>query len=389
MTRTEYIRQLMEALSFLPEDSRREAAAFYTEMLDDRMEDGMEEEMAVAAMEDPQEIARRIREEGGYGEENPEKTGSAEKDILQSALDMASKACKLAEEAVEKADIAKRVEKAFQDAEKMHQSQNGKQGDYQEKTFSVDASVIRAIRLEASNMPIRILPSEDAKMHLIYYTCERDPYEAGVEYASGTKNGMLYLRHIGCAPSGFFRFSFHFGWVSKPVAPTVRLLIPRDALVDLFAETSNASIKVEDLSALCDTVLHTSNARIALENVKCKALDIRSSNGRLALTAVDVKAFVQGKTSNGRIVTQHLSCNGKIDLTTSNGRIEADIIKAEEISLRTSNGSLSASLPGKQQDWQIDSGTSNGKSNLPKFQAGQKPLYLHTSNGSLQADFKE
>jgi len=107
------------------------------------------------------------------------------------------------------------------------------------------------------------------------------------------------------------------------------------------------------------------------------------------LTEVEAKGLVQGKTSNGRIVTQNLSCNGKIDLTTSNGRIEADILKAQEIALRTSNATLSALLPGRQQDWQIESGTSNGKNNMPKFQAGEKPLHMHTSNGSLQADFRE
>ena len=99
MTRTEYIRQLMEELSFLPEENCREAVAFYMEMLDDRMEDGMEEEKAVAAMEAPKEIARRIREEGGYGEENREESSEEENDFLQSALDIANKACKLAEEA--------------------------------------------------------------------------------------------------------------------------------------------------------------------------------------------------------------------------------------------------------------------------------------------------
>lgn len=381
MTRTEYIRQLMEELSFLPEENRREATAFYMEMLDDRMEDGMEEAEAVAAMENPREIARRIREEGGFEEK---KQG----DILQSAMALADRAIRMAGEAVEKARISETVEKALHDVEKMQETSSGRQGDYEEKTFSVDASAIRAICLEASNMPIRILPSEDAQMHLTYYTCDRDRYEAGVEHTAGMENGTLFLRHMGRNSSGFFRFSFNFGWVSRPVAPTVRLLIPRDALVDLFAETSNASIKAEGLSALCETILHTSNARIALENARCKTLNIRTSNARIVLTEVEAKGFVQGKTSNGRIVTQNLSCNGKIDLTTSNGRIEADILKAQEIALRTSNARISALLPGRQQDWQIESGTSNGKNNMPKFQAGEKPLHLHTSNGSLQADFR-
>ena len=69
---------------------------------------------------------------------------------------------------------------------------------------------------------------------------------------------------------------------------------------------------------------------------------------------------------------------------------EAD---AEQISamiihtLKTSNSGITGTLPGQQSDWQIESGTSNGHSNLPSHQPGQKPLRVHTSNGSINVRF--
>ena len=65
--------------------------------------------------------------------------------------------------------------------------------------------------------------------------------------------------------------------------PTVELHVPVNALLDLEARTSNASIKIKGPRALCDMHLKTSNGRIALENIKCKTLDAVSSNARLTL----------------------------------------------------------------------------------------------------------
>ena len=62
-------------------------------------------------------------------------------------------------------------------------------------------------------------------------------------------------------------------------------------------------------------------------------------------------------------------------------------MQANAVSLRTSNASIRGVLPGSRQDWQIDSGTSNGKNSLPASQPGQKPLSAHTSNGSIQITF--
>ena len=166
---------------------------------------------------------------------------------------------------------------------------------------------------------------------------------------------------------------------------------------------------MEGPRALCDTRLKTSNGRIALEHVKCKNLDAVNSNARLTLENVEAKQTLTGKTSNGRIVLDMVSSGGDMILTTSNGRIEADVCSArgelrlttsngaikadrldgQSVTLKTSNSSVTGVLPGRQADWQIESGTSNGHSNLPSRQPGQKPLRVHTSNGSIAVRFEK
>ena len=63
MTKQEFLNQLKAGLSGLPELDIEEQLRFYSEMIDDRMEDGLSEEESVRQTGDPQEIAQRILRE--------------------------------------------------------------------------------------------------------------------------------------------------------------------------------------------------------------------------------------------------------------------------------------------------------------------------------------
>lgn len=60
MTRVEFLHLLEQELQSLPKEERERSLAFYDELLQDRMEDGMEEAQAVAALESPRAIAEGI-----------------------------------------------------------------------------------------------------------------------------------------------------------------------------------------------------------------------------------------------------------------------------------------------------------------------------------------
>lgn len=71
MTRIEFINELKKRLSFLPADERDRSIQYYNEIIDDRMENGMDEITAVACCESPAVIAERIYNEAGmYGHAN-------------------------------------------------------------------------------------------------------------------------------------------------------------------------------------------------------------------------------------------------------------------------------------------------------------------------------
>ncbi|MBR3743271.1 MAG: DUF4097 family beta strand repeat protein [Clostridia bacterium] len=460
MTRKEYMSALEKALEFLGEEQRAALLEYYGEMIDDRMEDGMDEASAVAAMESPADIAAQQRTDEPKREAAPEADGETMTDeamkfsslagnILEATEKILNQASgtssfpKTAEESFrheaerirrkeeemrqkeeaerQKADtvlqgkeaIRQAAETIRQEADKIRQEAEGSAqaqgfGEYRQQTVTCPADSLRAVSLTCGEMPIVVKTAEGSDVTLIYYTCDSDPYEAEA------RDGVLTLRRVESNNGGLARFTFsvlggimRMAW-NKP-SPTVELHVPENALLDLEARTSNASIKIKGPRALCRTELKTSNGRIALEHVKCKTLDAVNSNARLTLENVETKQSLNGKTSNGRIELDMVASGGDMILTTSNGRIEADncsargelrlttsngAIKADRldgqsVTLKTSNSGITGTLPGQQSDWQIESGTSNGRSNLPNHQPGSKPLRVHTSNGSIDVKFEE
>lgn len=69
MTRKQFLNDLYRRLGTLPREEAEQHLTYYAEMLADRMEEGMTEDEAVAAMEDVDTIARRILEDAGINQE--------------------------------------------------------------------------------------------------------------------------------------------------------------------------------------------------------------------------------------------------------------------------------------------------------------------------------
>ena len=63
MTKSEFFWQLMDKLSGLPDEELQDCLTYYTEMIDDHMENGLSEEEAVTAIGDVDDIVSKILED--------------------------------------------------------------------------------------------------------------------------------------------------------------------------------------------------------------------------------------------------------------------------------------------------------------------------------------
>lgn len=73
MNKYEFLAQLRKSLETIPEEDARASVDYYAEMIDDRMEEGLSEEEAVAAIGDVKEIARNILAETPAEQKKPRK----------------------------------------------------------------------------------------------------------------------------------------------------------------------------------------------------------------------------------------------------------------------------------------------------------------------------
>lgn len=353
MNKADYLHQLNQALSGLTDTEKDAAFHFCKEMLDDRMESGMTEEEAVAAMEPADLLAKKLISE-----------------IRQPA----AAAPALAEEPVI----------------------NGNQWQKMQLTCAADR--LNHIDLQAGNMGIKILLSHNNQVTLTYFTRAQNVYEARVE------GDTLILQEQKTENRRFFNFNIFFGGPKLEIT----LEVPRDLMASLKAFTKNGGISLEGPQMLTHVELGTTNGGMAVHNTQCISMDAHTTNGGIAVAQVEtkqlfsfhttnggiaVKNCLSGEnltlgTTNGGVAVQNVQARQELSISSTNGGLKLNGLDAAAIRVRTSNSPISGSVKGPQSLWQIDSHTTNGRNSLPAYQDGQKPLSVRTSNGPIQMHFE-
>lgn len=353
MNKADYLHQLNQALSGLTDTEKDTAFLFCKEMLDDRMESGMTEEEAVAAMEPADVLAQKLIAE-----------------IRQPAT----------------------AAPAPVDGP----APGGNQ--WQKMQLTCDAASLNHIDLRAGNMGIKIIPSHNNQVTLTYFTRAQNVYEARVE------GDTLILQEIKSENNRFFNFFMHFG---GPRAEII-LEVPRDLMASLKAFTKNGGIALKGSQMLTHVELGTTNGGITVEDVTCISVDAHTTNGGIALSRVVTKQDFSFHTTNGGVAAKDCLSGGDLFLKTTNGGIAAHNLQAEKaltvsstnggvkvsgldaasIRLHTSNSPITGTVKGPQSLWQIDSHTTNGRNSLPAYQDGQKPLSVRTTNSHIQLSFE-
>ncbi len=353
MNKQEYLQKLNQALSALTEQEKEAALHFCAEMLEDRMESGMTEEEAVAAMEDAQVLARQLAA-----------------DIHQPA-------------APEQAAETPRPD--FTEWQKMQ--------------ITCPAERLNHMDLQAGNMGIKILLSNDDQVRLTYFTRAQNMYEAKVD------GDTLRLREVKEeSRRSLFHFFVHIGGPKVEIA----LEVPRDMMANLKAFTKNGGVSLKGPQMLMHVELGTTNGGIAVSDVQCISLDAHTTNGGIAVSNTGTRQLFSFRTTNGGIAVRDCQSGGDMTLGTTNGGVSVQNVQAQQalsvsstnggvkvsgldaasIRLRTSNSPISGTVKGPQSLWQIESRTTNGRNSLPAWQEGQKPLSVHTTNSPIHVSFE-
>lgn len=292
----------------------------------------------------------------------------------------------------------------------------------EKKTVIVQTADFSSLSLDISNQPVEVIPSADGKTRIHYVERDKDRYDleergGKVRFTHSIEGSVINNPFTDGLFSGFFLFG------RKVV---VELPANTGAVLDL--RTTNSSLKMSDLRPGGDIVLKTTNGTIRVKDVECagsisavttnssitlrqitgNGISLESTNGSLSIEDVKSNGALSGGTTNGSVTVRNVSCekalfitaNGSIHLDrlsaaaqmearTKNASIHTETLKSPIIRLFSTNGSLKGTLAGRQEDYYIDTSTTNAASNLGTNLNDTLPgrLEAHTTNGSIRLEF--
>ena len=336
MKRDEYLSQLRLTLQGNEFGPVEEAIAYFEEILDDRIqESGLDEEAAVAGMENPAQVALQLAHAHSRDE------GTLDKKPAPSAP-----------------------------------SENQEPGL---RTITLQASQVRSILVRDRNTRI-ILRGWDKEDIVIHH-----PETQRIQYEFSLAEGQLSLVR---KPMEFSLQWFQFESLSREMRE-VTLDVPHELAADLDLRTSNARINAGAVNCWGKASLVSSNASLHLNDFSARSIHLKSSNGSLNLQQVHALKELVGSSSNGSIKAEEVKAPDRLALTTSNANIQVKALESAAISLASSNANIRGSLAGKLAEYSISSTTSNGRNNLPRQQqGGSKTLEVRTSNGKIELEFE-
>ena len=350
MTTQEFLTGLESRLKGMQPEDVADALTYFDDLITDRAQaEGIPEEEVIAGMESLDQIAAALLE------------GNQEPQVVPPSAD---------------------EQEPFEGRRSVH----------------VHGNAVRSLTISAFNVPIRIKASSHEELKLSYTQDRFTSYDYSFDH------GELRLVQ---QPLDLLT-TLRLGFLMRRVNPIV-LELPSDFAANSEVETRNASIEAEDLSCWGWLKLKSSNASLRLKRIQCLGdLLAQTSNGSIKATKLSGKTITL-KTSNGSLEAQELKATGRLQLTTSNARLEvSELIAGDELQLKTSNGTLQVeqleapairmetsnanvkgSLPGKPEDYSVESRTSNGKDSLRDHRyEGAKRLYARTSNGNIRLEFQ-
>lgn len=135
---------------------------------------------------------------------------------------------------------------------------------------------------------------------------------------------------------------------------------------DAAISASSGNIKVENLEA-DDVTVTTTSGSIHFDNIKAKGVNANATSGGISFNNIDVSSLGLGATSGS------VKCD--------------DTSIKDSIVAKTTSGSISLNLNGKENDYSIDTSTTSGSCNVSDRTGGSKSIKASATSGSITIKF--
>lgn len=332
MTRKEFIEELCIGLKNLPADEAQQTVLFYSEAIEDRIEEGMSEEDAVAAMGSVEDIVREICGTSYSAEEHKDREEP--------------------------------------------KAENSETAEYTAPADVRNVCIMRGFNVKAR-------ASHDDAIHLS--TNNSEGFKAVME-----PNGTLTVRRVGDEP---IQGDFHklrsvqdvLGFITDNITNTLKNFATIDLYMEIpentdFNGTFNSG---SDFSAKNITLkninIKGSSGDVDLVDVNCDSLAITTSSGDSDLERIGCGTASIVSTS-GDIEIRKLSADTSLQVHSTSGDIEVEASNAETTNFSSTSGDVS--VTGTLSPCMM-AGSTSGDIELEGVSIGEK-LSVKTVSGDIE-----
>lgn len=290
MNKNEFLNKLFASLGGISIDEHKRLSQYFSELLLDKMEEGLTEEVAVASFGKPEEVAELIK-----------------KDLEESGTELKDAICDM--------------------------------------KVLFEGLDITSFDIIAEQTSVVIKPSSDGNFRVSFQKEKNDKVEWLKE------GGCFVLRHR--AEKELFHFfrgqrtrSMYIE-APKDVIEKFRVqsanarITLNDINVRLSGEVITSNARVSVVNCVCERLFaKTSNAKIAVSDCDIRIMEAKSSNGMMSVKSCEF-GEAHCRTSNGKIIIENIKAK-QLRLVTSNGSICGTIrgvLEEYSIDSHTSNGS--------------------------------------------------
>ncbi len=242
---------------------------------------------------------------------------------------------------------------------------------------------------------IKIVPSEDDKIHLICWESEDEAYEV-------TEGETLKIEKTE-----------HYKWYERLFSfrihsYDVTVMVPEGYTGNIDVETGSGSLEVQGITA--DNIsVNSDNGEIEVRDTKAAgSVNTGTSNGNITVDSTSAGSMLKAVTSNGSVEIKSAAANditaesslGSIELAdvsvsgethvkSGNGDIRTDnFVPGTVTELRTDLGEIGGSIAGELRDFTVSSYTDLGENSLPEsLPGGEKELIVKTDMGDIDITF--
>lgn len=333
MRKEEFLTALRTGLTGLSPEGVEKLVEFCSEMIDDRMEDGLTEEEAVAAAGPLDELIKQAKTEL-----LPVKTANfPEKTTFGDTL----------------------------------------------RTYTAESNICGVVA-DCGPADFQILPSETG-------TCRVECTEnETVRYAVTTENSVLHIRRAD-SRTVFSFFKFYRAQRSEPV----RVYLPQGAYKSLEVNTTSGDISVPagytfdtaslhglsgDIAccAACGLLsAHTASGDIALKNIKCGAAELCAASGDVTLENIKLGKNSRIETASGKVQITNLEA-GELNIEAASGNVKINNATCAALQVGTASGDAELTRTVSASTMEIS--TASGSIRLQSCDAASLALESHSGN---------